>query len=66
MITQVEHGLGPFDPLAYAELDLDEYRRRFPAETDPLSDEQIWDVVGLTEDDLTDDGWREAFAEAAR
>ena len=58
-----ENGLGPFNQQDYAELDLDEYRRKFPTETDPLSDEQIWDVVGATEDDMSDDEWRQAFME---
>ena len=57
------NGLGPFSAQDYAELDLDEYRRKYPEETKRLKDEHIWHVVGTTEDDMSDDEWRAAFME---
>lgn len=64
MTVEDHGGLGPFNAKDYAELDLDEYRRRFPIETSNLSDAQIWQVVSLAEDDMEDDAWREAFVGA--
>ena len=61
-----ENGLGAFNALDYAELDLDEYRRSYPAETAGLTDQQIWDVVGTTEDDMSADEWRAAFKKESR
>ncbi len=56
--------MDPFSQADYNELDLDEYRRRFPVETLNLSDEQIWNVVFSSEDDHDDAGWSAAFKEA--
>lgn len=45
----------------YDDLNLNEYRERFPDETKALSDERIYEVVMGTEDDHTDGEWRELF-----
>lgn len=58
-------GLGPFDPEMYLELEFGEFRLRFPAETMPLTDEQIWNVVSAQDDDRDDAEWRKLFKEAA-
>ncbi len=50
-----EGGLGPFDPQLFIDLDMADYRTRFPTETAGLSDEQIFHVVSCMDDD-TDDG----------
>lgn len=65
MTSENQGGLGPYDPEIYLEMDLGEFRTRFPAETMPLSDEDIWNVVSFTEDDMSDDEWRQLFADKA-
>ena len=45
----------------YADLNLNEYRERFPEETKPLSDQHIYDIVMSTDDDMEDDAWRALF-----
>lgn len=57
-------GLGPYCADYYALLGLNEYRQRYPEETAKLSDEQIWNVVSLTEDDQDDAGWKALFSAA--
>lgn len=63
--SEAESGLGPYTPEGYIELEMGEYRIRFPAETMPLTDAQIWDVVSNTDDDQSDDDWRKLFKEAS-
>lgn len=43
---------------AYRDLDCDDYRVRFPDETKSLTDEQLYDIVAATEDDMSDAEWR--------
>lgn len=63
--SESEGGLGKYHPVMFAELEMGEYRTRFPQETANLTDEQIFHVVSNQEDDLDDDGWRTAFLEEA-
>lgn len=65
MAGEDQGGLGPYTPEGYIELEMGEYRLRSPAETMPLSDEQIWDVVSATEDDMSDDEWKQLFVDKA-
>ena len=54
MTSENQGGHGPYDPEIYQEMDLGE-----------LSDEDIWNVVSFTEDDMSDDEWRQLFADKA-
>src|SRR6266446_4932499 len=45
----------------YLDLDVGEYRKRFPKETKALSDEKLFNIVTSTDDDMGDDGWRSLF-----
>lgn len=54
----------PYTPEAYIELDCGEYRTRFPEETKNLTDEQLFDRVVATDDDMEDDEWRRLFKAA--
>lgn len=56
-----EGGLGAYSPKMYADLDMNDYRIRFPAETATLTDEQLFHVVSNTDDDTNDDEWRGLF-----
>ena len=47
-----------YSPENYADLDIGEYRERFPDETARLSDERLFDIVMGTYDDMDDAGWR--------
>src|SRR5712664_2235909 len=46
---------------AFKDHEIAEYRTRFPTETKPLSNKQLFDVVMGTDDDLGDDGWKSLF-----
>src|SRR5205814_10548903 len=46
---------------AYRDNEIGEYRVRFPNETNPLTDQQLFDVVMGTDDDMSDDAWRSLF-----
>ncbi len=55
-----------FEPEAYSvqafkDNEVGEYRTRFPTETKPLSDKQLFDVVMRTDDDMSDDDWKSLF-----
>jgi len=58
--VSTEGGLGKFTPEAYDEY-AKEYRRRFPEETKPLTDEQLFAIVSHTDDDMEDANWRTLF-----
>lgn len=49
-------------PQNFADLDMGDYRTRFPNETQRLTDQQVWDAVASTDDDMSDDEWRKLFA----
>lgn len=44
----------------------DEYRGRFPVETEGLTDRQLYEVVAATEDDQSDEDWCKLFAAVPR
>ena len=54
-----------YSPENYSALDMDDYRRRFLEETINFSDQQLYNAVMSTEDDLSDDEWRTLFNEFA-
>ncbi len=58
-------GLGPYSETAYRELDIGDYRTRFPAQTEPLTDEQLFHAVSNQDDDMSDDEWAAVFKQAA-
>lgn len=53
--------MGKYTPEDYAAMDIDEYRRKFPTETARFSDEQLWNAVAATDDDMTDVEWKSYF-----
>jgi hypothetical protein len=62
--SESEGGLGKYSPEMFADLDMADYRKRFPNETAALSDERLFHAVSNTEDDMSDDEWRKVFAAA--
>jgi hypothetical protein len=54
-----------YSPEEYVDLDCGDYRNRFPTETKNLTDEQLFNVVAGTDDDMEDDEWRKLFWDAA-
>lgn len=56
-----------YTPEDYTGLEIAEYRTRFPAETEKFTDEQLFNIVMETNDDLDDAGWHDLFlTEAAK
>jgi len=51
-----------YSPEEYAALECDDYRVRFPAETDPLSDRRIFEIMAEQDDDREDAEWKALFA----
>ena len=48
----------------WSDVDVSEYRERFPVETRGLSDRQIFDVIAATDDDMEDADWKATFKAA--
>ncbi len=46
---------------SFKDLEIGKYRTKFPTETKPLSDKQLFDVVMGTDDDMSDDDWKSLF-----
>jgi hypothetical protein len=46
---------------SYIDLDIEQYRTRFPAETKPLTDKTLFDIVMLTDDNMDDKEWQSLF-----
>jgi hypothetical protein len=59
-----EGGLGSYSAQEFFDLDMGEYRTRFPEETARLTDEQIFHAVSNQDDDRDDDEWRAIFKAA--
>lgn len=53
-----------YTPEDYIALDIEEYRRKYGDYTKGISDEQLFDIVMGTNDDLSDDEWIGLFIEA--
>lgn len=51
-----------YTPTAYNELEIANYRGKFPTETDKLSDKALFELVVSADDDLSDDDWQKLFA----
>lgn len=51
----------PYTVADYDELEIGEYRTRFPEETKGMSDKLVFEIVMSTDDDMDDDEWRELF-----
>jgi hypothetical protein len=64
MKSEAEGGLGSYSPEMFADLDMGEYRTRFPEETANLTDEQLFHAVSHQDDDRDDDEWRAIFKAA--
>lgn len=54
-----------YTPEAYEENDIGDYRERFPKETENLSDEEVYDIVMNTDDDLDEEVWQSLFSDAS-
>lgn len=52
----------PYTPEDYIENDMEQYRARFPLETKPLSDEELFNIVAEQDDDQDDATWRSLFS----
>ena len=50
-----------YTPEDYTAMDMGDYRKKYPDETEPLSDKQLFDTVMSTEDDYDDQEWRALF-----
>ena len=51
-------------PDTYDDLGINEYRVRFGEETKRFTDTQLYNLVMETDDDMSDDEWREYFKNA--
>lgn len=65
-MTKTEIIREKYSPENYEALDIGDYRRRFPDETEGFSDEQLFDIVMGVDDDLDDADWRVFFEESKK
>lgn len=52
-----------YSPENYAAMEIGEYRTKFPSETERFTDEQLYDAVAATDDDMHDVEWKTYFIE---
>lgn len=50
-----------YSPAEYKALEMGTFRARFPDETKPFTDKQLFEAVVMTDDDMSDDDWKEYF-----